>query len=381
MPLRLAYFSSSIIPSREANSVQVMKMCQAFARRGHQVLLAAIAGDPAGGDDFARYGVEPCFEIVKHRMKRRTLPARVGYALAGPRLVRRQGRRPDLLYGRHLLSIWVAARWGAPVIFESHQAPSLLERWFERRLFARPNFARLVVISEALRGEYRRLYPDLPAQRILVAPDAADPPPDVPAEAAAAIRRSPDRLQVGYIGHLYPGKGIEVVVELARRLPDLDFHVVGGTDKDLAIWKTRLNGKGNVVFHGFVPAAETEAYRQAMDVLIAPYQDRVRAAGGQAEISQWMSPLKIFEYMASNRPMIVSDLPVLREVLTDGETGLLAPPTDLDAWAGALARLRDPALRVRLAEQASAVWREHHTWSGRADRVLAALGGPGASAR
>ncbi len=190
---------------------------------------------------------------------------------------------------------------------------------------------------------------------------------------AAAIRRSPDRLQVGYVGHLYPGKGIEVVLDLARRLPEVDFHVVGGTDSDLAAVQARANGSGNLVFHGYVPAVDTEAYRRAMDVLLAPYQHRVHAAGGRAEIGRWMSPLKIFEYMASRRPMIASDLPVLREVIADGETGLLAPPADLDAWVGAVQRLRDPALRTRLAERASTVWRERHTWSRRAEHVLAEL--------
>ncbi len=372
-PMRLAYFSSSTIPSREANSVHVMKMCQALSRQGHDVLLAAIAGDSATGDDFARYGVEPCFELIRHGVRGRAPTSRIGYAFAAPKLVRRAGRLPDLVYGRHLPSISVAARWSVPVIFESHQAPCAIERFFERRLFARPNFARLVVISEALRGEYRRLHPQVPARRILVAPDAADPPPDVPADVAAAIRRSPDRLQVGYVGHLYPGKGIEVVLDLARRLPEVDFHVVGGTDSDLAAVQSRANGSGNLVFHGYVPAVDTEAYRRAMDVLLAPYQHRVHAAGGRAEIGRWMSPLKIFEYMASRRPMIASDLPVLREVITDGETGLLAPPADLDAWVGAVQRLRDPALRTRLAERASTVWRERHTWSRRAEHVLAEL--------
>ena len=372
-PMRLAYFSSSIIPSREANSVHVMKMCQALARQGHEVLLAAIAGDPATSDDFTRYGVEPCFELIRHAASGRGPAARIGYAFAAPKLVRRAGRRPDLVYGRHLPSISVAAGWNVPVIFESHQAPSAIERWFERRLFARPNFARLVVISEALRDEYRRLHPKLSPKRILVAPDAADPPPDVPDDVAAAIRRSPDRLQVGYVGHLYPGKGVDVVLDLARRLPEVDFHVVGGTDGDLAAVQARVNGSGNLVFHGHVDPQSTEAYRRAMDVLLAPYQHRVHAAGGRAEIGRWMSPLKIFEYMASRRPMIASDLPVLREVIVDGETGLLAPPTDLDAWVGAVQRLRDPALRSQLAERASAVWRERHTWSRRAENVLADL--------
>src|SRR5262245_65669222 len=67
--LRIAYLSGSKLPSREANSIHVMKMCQAFARLGHEVILLApdvSAGLEVGVSDiYAFYGVEPCFELRK----------------------------------------------------------------------------------------------------------------------------------------------------------------------------------------------------------------------------------------------------------------------------------------------------------------------------
>ncbi len=370
--LRIAYCSGSIIPSRQANSVHVMKMCQALAKRGHDVVLGAIAGAD-GGDDFAIYGVERCFRIVKHAARGRGILSRARYALTIPGKLR-SVIEPDLVYGRHLLSLSVAARWGVPIVFEAHAAPSPLERAVEARLFARPNFARLVVISGALRDEYRRLHPALSPQRLVVAHDAADLPATVTRVPAA---RSPGagRLQVGYVGHLYPGKGMEVVAALAARMPDVDFHVVGGTDEDIAAWRHRTAGCANLVYHGHVPAAATEAHRAAMDVLLAPYQERVQAAGAGAEIGRWMSPLKIFEYMASRRPMVASDLPVLREVLRDGETALLASPGDVEAWVAAIVRLRDPALRRGIAERAAQRLAACHTWAHRAALVLDGLPG------
>jgi len=379
VPRRIAYFSGSKIPSRAANGVHVMRMCAAFARAGHEVVLAAIQGDRVvGGDDFETYGVAPRFRIVKHAMFSQGLVSRLRYARAAPTLVR-QVIKPDLVYGRHLLSLSVASRWGVPMIFETHQAPSRLERLVERRLFRRPNFARLVVISEALANEYRRCHPDLPEQRILVAPDAADLPGPTDLDGDVSIRRA-GRLQVGYVGHLYPGKGMEMVAALARHMPDVDFHVVGGTETDLARWRNHGIGNGNgngsnLVFHGHVPLVRTEAYRRAVDVLLAPYQASVRPAGGRADIGRWMSPLKIFEYMGSGRAMIVSDLPVLREIVTDGVTALLARPDDVDAWVGAVERLRDPALRQELADRARAQLVDRHTWARRAEDVLAGLEG------
>jgi glycosyltransferase involved in cell wall biosynthesis len=89
-----------------------------------------------------------------------------------------------------------------------------------------------------------------------------------------------------------------------------------------------------------------------------------------------MSPLKVFGYMAAARPIICSDLPVLREVIEDGRNGLLVPPADPDAWAAALKRLLgDKNLRASLATTAHSDFLSRHTWRQRASRVIAGLSG------
>jgi glycosyltransferase involved in cell wall biosynthesis len=93
------------------------------------------------------------------------------------------------------------------------------------------------------------------------------------------------------------------------------------------------------------------------------------------DVASWMSPLKIFEYMASEKAIIASDLPVLREVLTDGVTALLCDPDDVRSWAAALERLaHDPAERRRLGRSARELLLSGYTWKQRAERILTALG-------
>jgi glycosyltransferase involved in cell wall biosynthesis len=96
----------------------------------------------------------------------------------------------------------------------------------------------------------------------------------------------------------------------------------------------------------------------------------VLAAGG-GDITNWMSPMKLFEYMAHGKPIIAADLPAIREVLTDGETALLCEPGDVEAWRKAVERLRtDPDLRVVLGEAAFARLQRDYTWEGRARAVI-----------
>jgi glycosyltransferase involved in cell wall biosynthesis len=221
-------------------------------------------------------------------------------------------------------------------------------------------------------------FPHIGRERIVVAHDAAAlPDPVVSATSALALPGRGERLQVGYVGHLYPGKGMEIVAELAARMPEADFHVVGGKPKDLELWQQRTAACPNLSFHGYVAPALTDSYRQAFDVLLAPYQREVTLTGGVCDVARWMSPLKIFESMAAGVPVVASDLPVLREVLRHGENALLAGADDPSDWEKALQRLIDPGLREQLGRRALADVVQYYTWEQRAARVLEGLEGVG----
>jgi glycosyltransferase involved in cell wall biosynthesis len=104
--------------------------------------------------------------------------------------------------------------------------------------------------------------------------------------------------------------------------------------------------------------------------LLAPYQSSVTVPGG-GDVGRWMSPLKIFEYMAAGKAILASDLPVLREILSHGETALLCPPHNIESWIESLNQLqKDPELRALLGNNAKTVFQSQHTWQARAKKVL-----------
>jgi glycosyltransferase involved in cell wall biosynthesis len=369
--MRILYVSLSYVPSRRASSVQVMNMCAALAARGHDVTLVAKASDEptAAGAVHAFYGVPETFRVERlPRPKRRG--GGVVYAAAMARRVARARREVDLVYGRDLAGAALAAALGVPFVYESHGVP--YQAW-ARRLLARTTRSiacrGFISISEALRRDLcdAGLVPEHLAH--VVAHDACDA---ALGRAPRAELSSPPR--IGYVGNLYRGRGIELVLELARRMPRLSFELVGGNDADLA--RVRAEGVApNVTLHGFVPPARLGALYAAFDVLLMPFpREGVRAMGG-SDTSRWCSPMKMFEYMASGVPMIASDLPVLGEVLADGDNALIAPAADPAAWQAALERLlADPALRVRIATRAQDELRREHTWTARAERVMRGLG-------
>ncbi len=363
---RVRHLSGSTIPSRAANSIQVMKMCEAMAHEGYEVTLLAPARARAPCESYGplwdHYRVEPLFDI-------RWLPARgpmstyvYGFLAA---LHCRLWRPPDLVFARHLPGALVAALLGCSVIFEAHSDPSAYGRLgplLFSLLIGRRRLLRLVVVSKALEEEFVRTWPRLRRrQLVVVAPDGVDVErfEDLPAPADARRQLGlldGARFVAGYSGHLYPGRGVEVVLELAGRLPDMQFLLIGGEPEDVESWRDRSvrAGLDNVTLTGFLPNSEVPLHLAACDALLMPYQRGLRTARGGPDTSRWMSPLKMFEYMAAGRPILASELPVLREVL-DESSAILLPPHDVDAWQMGLERLRqDPDLTKRLSHQARA---------------------------
>ena len=366
--LKIVYFSQSILPSRYANSIHVMKMCNALASVAGEVMLLARRGRLEMVEDvFSFYGISPGLQI-----RRLPWPNIWGgaslYSMAG--LVALTASGCELVYGRYVRGCYLASLIGLPVIFEAHITSDhwgSSERWMLERLMRSRNLAGVVVITEPLREHYARVF-DIDERRILTAPDGADVSDSLP------LRRANARLQVGYIGHLYPGRGLELIETLASRCPWADFHIVGGMNDDIRVWRERSKDIDNLVFHGFVSPAKTVTFRERFDVALAPYQNKVTIAG-KTDTTSCMSPLKLFEYMASGNAIVCSDLPVLHEVMHHEHNCLMCPPDDGEAWCGALQRLRDDkALRERLGATALEELQRRYSWRSRAHRILGHFG-------
>jgi glycosyltransferase involved in cell wall biosynthesis len=122
-------------------------------------------------------------------------------------------------------------------------------------------------------------------------------------------------------------------------------------------------GIGNVLVPGFVPHRDVPGCLAAADVLVLPYLKRIFSA-------EYMSPLKLFEYMAACRPIVASDLPALRTVLRHEENALLCEPDSVEALAAAVRRvLADADLGRRLADRAREDV-QSYTWDRRAKTIL-----------
>ena len=181
---------------------------------------------------------------------------------------------------------------------------------------------------------------------------------------------------VGYVGRLHTmmmDKGVGTLVEALAQIGGVSIALVGGPDDMAAAlredWIARGQEAGRFLYAGQVKPDQVPLYLSAFDVCAMPFP-------WTEHFAYYASPIKLFEYMAARRAIVATDLPSTAEVVTDGESALLVPPSDPAALAGAIRRLRDdPTLRERLAAAAYTLVMERYTWEARARAILDVLGG------
>jgi glycosyltransferase involved in cell wall biosynthesis len=377
--MRISYLADAIVPSRKANSIHVMKMCQAYSRLGHDVTLVLPDWrhniEPGVTDIYKYYGLDQKFQIRKVPFHRFSPLKSVHRSLLMP-MVAALGSS-DLCHTRSISAAWGLTRLFAKrSILEIHAVPEEQSRL--RNMFIdvvrNKNLALLVVLTHALEDHISPLLTD--STPITVAPDGVDSQ-----WLESTVTRQEARRQLGlekdvriatYTGHLYPGRGIELILELARLLPDHSFLIVGGRDQDRTAYQRKASSLSNVHFVGFKPPEEVLTYLQAADVLLMPYAPQVGVVrGGKGgDTSSFMSPMKMFEYMAAGRPILASTSQVLQEVLKHEVNSLLLPFDEPLAWRDALKRLAyQPEFANMLAECARTE-ASQYTWEARARHVL-----------
>lgn len=174
---------------------------------------------------------------------------------------------------------------------------------------------------------------------------------------------------VGFLGSLKPWHGVEILIDSFARLAKEDDEsrllIIGDNKKQDRGLVKRCRKKGiedRVTFTGAVEYDNIPAWLHKADVLTAPYP--------MIE-NFYFSSLKVFEYMASGKAIVASNIGQISSILKHGRTGILVRPGDIDSLTDALRKLKEDAdLRARLGERAQVEARLKHTWNHRVIDIL-----------
>jgi len=371
--MKIAVITNSRIPSLTANSIQAMKACQALARLGHDIrLFAPRETAPATWEHLAsHYGLSTPFEVEWLP----SLPALKRYDLTLYSILAARSFKADMIY-TWLLNPAVVALWlGWPTVLEIHaEVTGRIGPWLMRRFWRSTMQKRMLVTTRPLRETVERVARlKFPEDAVQIAPNGVDLVQYKSLPVASEARRQlglEDKWTIGFTGHIYPGRGADLLFELSKRMPDVNFLWVGGKPEDVNYWRDQLTEAdvSNVTMTGFVENSRLPLYQSAADVLLMPYGRSISASSGQ-DIAEVINPMKMFDYMAAGRAIVSADLPVIHEVLNENNA-VFCEPGNANVWESTLRELlADEPRRLSLGVQA----RQDvagYTWEARAESAL-----------
>lgn len=368
--MKLIYIVNARIPTEKAHGLQIMKMCEAFVINGAEVeLVVPRRLNVEKGDPFDFYGIKHRFKITRLFTLDVVRFGPLGFLLQSftfscsaffYALFRSAGK---VIFSRDIFpTLWLA--WlGKKTVYEMHDFPQsglLLSRILCRgveKVVTTSRWSRDLSLKEfSLRPEKILCYPN--------GVDVSDFDIDLTKEEARK-RVGLENFQkiVMYSGHLYEWKGVGVLAESVEYLPsDVSIVFVGGTVSDTADFKKKY-ASGRILVIGHRPYTEIPVYLKAADVLVVPN------IPSTPHSTYSTSPIKLFEYLVSQRPIVASDLPSLRELLSES-SACLVPAGNPRFLAEGVARvLGNLDLAANISRQAYTDVQKW-SWTKRASAIL-----------
>ena len=375
--MKVAYITNSRIPAVFANGIQVMKMCEAIAKLGHNLTLIIPINEKENfqlkeEDIFSFYGVERTFDIQRTPFRKIFIHDLTSSLYA-------KMKKVDLCYTISAYAAYFAPRLGIPTAFEAHNPLHHLRlRGPVAPIIFNSPYVKIITVSNWLTRFYIENYGVNP-QKIITKPNGVDIEKFTIVSTKEEVRRELNLPQnkriICYTGNLYKGRGIELLLSVSKQLTrDSLILIVGGRSGDLEKYKSISLQMGctNVHFIGFVLNNAVPKYLAASDVLVMPYQRDTEDPSGQIQ-TNYMCPMKMFEYMASGRPIVASNLDQIKEVLRDSENALLFDPGDETAFLNLIKiALEDKEVAQKIAKNAQDQVK-NYTWAKRAKEIFSFL--------
>jgi len=381
--MKIALITNSRIPSLTANSIQALKVAQALMDVGHDVKMFAPAEVDSASKEtlLAHYGLRlaPPLEWIPSRK----LFRRLDFIYAAQRAAESFGA--DLIYTWLPQSAVFTLTRNLPVVLEMHaDVAGGMGAWWLRQ-FVKMNGRKLLTTTNLALKKVLERSIQLPIAHHLVAPNGVElekyenlpTPPE-----ARRMLNLKENFTVGFTGHIYPGRGAELLFELAKSLPVVNFLWVGGTPERVEFWRGKLSQAKmtNVAMTGFVQHEKIPLYQAAADILLMPYSQSISASSGQ-DIAEVINPMKMFEYMAAGRAILSANLDSIREILNEKNSVLCEPVNSgmgdeelgIRNWKMAIeSLLADEPRRLALGRQARKD-AQRFTWTEREKNILSKI--------
>jgi glycosyltransferase involved in cell wall biosynthesis len=314
--MKIAYITRARMPTEKAHGLQIAKMCEAYAKLGHDIeLIVPYRRNHISESARDYYGLTTSFPV-----RTISIPDTILFSKWIPRVafwlqamlflvrlsIKNSIQKDTLVMTRSLDVAWWYTLRGYTVVCEVHEWPR--ERaWFSAYLLRRVKY--LISNSKGLAEE-------LSKHKLcaFVAPNGVDLDALKPTIGREEMRRRNNIEESAfvsmYIGALEDWKGYMTFLEASSKNESVTFVVVGGKEDHI---KTLEEKYPRVHFLGTKPYRDIGNYQGMADVLVIPNDPTF------TEAQQYTSPIKLFAHLAGGVPIVVTDLPTIRDIVSEAE--------------------------------------------------------------
>jgi glycosyltransferase involved in cell wall biosynthesis len=360
---KLSYIAEINLCSKSAYKHQVLKMCDAFSELGFNVTLYIISkSDIKFNEIKKKHLLKNNFKIIALFKKKRELNFFFRVIFFIKLLIEYKGKN-TIIYSRSVLSSLLYSIICKKNYLEIHQANSgftaFLFKIFKKKILRYINF---ILISKNLNNILL-----LPNNKFLVAEDGVDIRDFnlINKNTNSEIKNS-----CVYTGSLHKGKGFEFIIRLAKKNKKINFFVYGDINTAEKKLLKDIKRIRNLNIMGHVNYCKIPNILDNHPVILMPYEKEVFGNHKTANLADFMSPLKMFDYLASKKIIISSKNQNIEKILKNNYNGIICSKLSLDDWSKKIIYLMDNMNLKKTLGKNAFITAKKFTWKVRVNKIL-----------
>lgn len=374
---KILYIHDTLLSSEQANLIQVISMCEAFSKLGHEVILAV----PKSNIE-----IEEAYEYInnlfslKHGFKiiyfKKVINNKISKYLDHYKIKKIiTNNNPDLCYVRNVLFLKESIKNKVNTIYETHNNKLHLGSKFINRILLfilkqnskKEKLIKIICISNELKKYWGKN--GLPIEKLEVLHDGFKKEYFIQYRGVKETKKKlgfpTNKKIVMYTGSLYHNREISSIISLASNIKDVIFIVIGGPEKQKEYYEkeARLININNIKFMGRIDHKKIPEFLFSADVLLALWSSKVQTIN-------YCSPLKLFEYMAAGRHIVATGFPTILEVLKDKKNAFISEPDNYNSLLKTMKEALSMNYPSKIAENARDDAFNYYSWTSRASFIL-----------
>ena len=364
--MRISYLFNSSTPSSNPGSIQVVNTCGALAELSHDIKL--IVPDTGLKTSLSKfYGIKKSPKLIRLKFFNK-FPLGINYyffslcAIIYGLLI-----NTEIYITRNFFTLILLNLLKRKVIIEVHHnldSESRLVRFFYRNfdIFNNQNIIKIIVITNSVKKFLINNF-KIDKKKIDIISSASS------LNFKFKKLKKNKKYNIGYFGSLDKSKGSNFIISLSKIDKMNNYFIYGGKPEEIQKFKKDI--PKNLKIYPSVAYSKIKTYLSKMDILLMPSNTKkLRSSGGIGNIAKFTSPLKLFDYLASGKLIITSNLKVFQEILKDKNNCIIINKLDKNIWKNRINKVKHQLLIVNKIKKNAYILSKNYTYKKRAKKIL-----------